>query len=1106
MGIPLRVLIVEDSTDDAELVLRQLRRAGYDPVSERVQTAEDMKAALEREAWDLVVSDYSMPQFDAPTALNLLNQTGRDVPFIVVSGSIGEDIAVTMMKTGAHDYVLKQNLTRFVPAVQRELREAENRRQQRLTEQAKQRLQIERDEFLKRLKQENEDLAALTQVTANAISTLDLDELLHVLLGRMVEVMHADTATILLAEGAELRVRASAGVVDLSDSTDVVRVGEGFAGTVAAAKQPVYVEDAAVDPLVTDPLILERGIRSMLGVPLKRNGTLIGVLHVDWLTVRPCRDRDVHLLEITAERCAAAIQNAQLYQEARRNKELAEFKAALDEHAIVAITDAHGKITYANDKFCAISKYSRAALLGQDHRIINSGHHPKAFIRELWETIASGRVWNGELENLAKDGTFYWVDTTIVPFLGADGKPSQYIAIRTEITERKRAEEALRRAHAELEHRVRDRTAELESQRRHNELLLNSAGEGLYGLDVDGRVTFMNPAGARLLGYTVEELVGQPMHAKCHHTYADGRPFPQEACPIYAALKDGHVHHGSDDVMWRKDGSPAAVEFISTPMRDEDGRLSGGMVVFRDITERKQAEQALIQSEAFSRAVLNSLSYHIVVLDAQGTIVAANRAWQIFASENGGHQQTIHPIGTNYLSVVENSIEHGDAIAQAALDGIRAVLSSTRETFVLEYPCHSPDRQRWFVMRVQPRSDDHGGAVVAHQDITDRVELEAQFRQVQKMESVGRLAGGIAHDFNNLLTVINGTTELALSDLGNAEALRMDLDEIRLAGEMAATLTKQLLAFSRKQILEPQVLNLNTVVTQMKGMLARLLGEDVDLVFMPTEGLGSVKADIGQIEQVVVNLVVNARDAMPEGGTLTIETRNVQMDERHGQEHDVTVPPGPYVMLAVADTGKGMDEVTRRQIFEPFFTTKGPGKGTGLGLSTVYGIVKQSEGFIWVDSEVGRGTSFRSYLPQVTEAAGTDSPEPTVVSSAGTETILLAEDNAGLRRLATRVLEPAGYTVLGATNGEEALRLLERYEEPVHLLVTDVVMPAMGGRQLAEQVAQTRPGMKVLYMSGYTNDTIVRHGVLDARMPFLNKPFTAVALLRKVREVLDAQA
>jgi len=372
------------------------------------------------------------------------------------------------------------------------------------------------------------------------------------------------------------------------------------------------------------------------------------------------------------------------------------------------------------------------------------------------------------------------------------------------------------------------------------------------------------------------------------------------------------------------------------------------------------------------------------------------------------------------------------------------------------------------------------------------------------MESVGQLASGIAHDFNNLLTVINGMSELLLAQVNQDDPMRADVQEISRAGERAATLTRQLLAFSRQQILESRVLDCNMIVSGMESLLGRLLGEDIELVVKLTQGVGRVKADPGQIEQVLSNLAVNARDAMPQGGQLTIETENVTTDQDYARQHGVAVPPGPYVLLTVSDSGVGMDEATRARIFEPFFTTKGPGKGTGLGLSTVYGVVKQSLGFVWVYSEVGRGTSFKILLPQVTEAAGTDRPEPAVASSTGTETILLAEDNAGLRKLATRVLEPAGYTVLGAASGEEALRLLERHEEPVHLLLSDVVMPGMSGRQLAERIAETRPGMKVLYMSGYTSDTIVRHGVLEARVPFLNKPFTGAALLRKIREVLDS--
>jgi PAS domain S-box-containing protein len=394
--------------------------------------------------------------------------------------------------------------------------------------------------------------------------------------------------------------------------------------------------------------------------------------------------------------------------------------------------------------------------------------------------------------------------------------------------------------------------------------------------------------------------------------------------------------------------------------------------------------------------------------------------------------------------------------------------------------------------------------VAIKRDMTEHLQLEAQFRQAQKMESVGQLASGIAHDFNNLLTVINGTAELVLAQVSQDDPVHADVQEISEAGERAAGLTRQLLAFSRQQILEPRVLNLNTVVAGLESLLRRLLGEDIDLVVVPMPGVGHVKADPGQIEQVITNLAVNARDAMPQGGRLTIEIENVDVDEDYARQHGVAAPSGPYVMLSVSDSGVGMDEATRARIFEPFFSTKGPGRGTGLGLSTVYGIVKQSHGFIWVYSEAGRGTTFKMYLPQVTAAASPDRPGPAVVPSVGTETILLVEDNAGLRTLAMRVLKPAGYTVLEAATGEAALMVLERHEAPVHLLLSDVVMPGMSGRELAERLAETRPAMKVLYMSGYTADTMVRHGVLEAKVSFLNKPFTAAALLRKVREVLDS--
>ena len=388
-------------------------------------------------------------------------------------------------------------------------------------------------------------------------------------------------------------------------------------------------------------------------------------------------------------------------------------------------------------------------------------------------------------------------------------------------------------------------------------------------------------------------------------------------------------------------------------------------------------------------------------------------------------------------------------------------------------------------------------------DVTEQRRLQQQLVQSQKMEAVGRLAGGIAHDFNNLLTVITSYSDLLLQDLGGEDPKREDVEQVRKAAEGAAALTRQLLAFSRQQVLAPRVVSLSVVVQGVEKMLRRVIGEDVDLVTALDLNVGSVKADVGQLEQVLMNLAVNARDAMPTGGKLTIETANVEHDPDYAREREAA-PVRRCVMLAVSDTGIGMDEATKARIFEPFFTTKEPGKGTGLGLATVYGIVQQSGGFIWVYSEPGHGTTFKIYLPQVEAplegravgAAPGDLPR-------GTETILLVEDAAAVRAVTRQVLERQGYTVLEAAHGAAALQTAAGHPGPIHLLLTDVVMPVLSGRQLADQLARLRPDAKVLYASGYTDDAVVRHGVLEAGISYLQKPFTADSLARKVREVLD---
>jgi PAS domain S-box-containing protein len=522
------------------------------------------------------------------------------------------------------------------------------------------------------------------------------------------------------------------------------------------------------------------------------------------------------------------------------------------------------------------------------------------------------------------------------------------------------------------------------------------------------------------------------------------------------------------------------------------------VAVFEDITERKRAELDLrLAKEQLYRAV-RSGKVGLWDWDLRTDRVDYSPE---FKSQMGYENDEI----ANDISEWRRRVHPDDL--EGALKAVQACLDSADPDYESAFRLrHKSGSYRHILARGTKLLDSDGMPIRllgTHVDITERTELQAQLLHAQKMESVGRLAGGVAHDFNNLLTVINSTADLAMMNLRESDPLRADFEEILQSGKRAATLTRQLLAFSRKQILKPDVLNLNALMKGMQGMLQRLIGEDISLVFVPAEGLGNVRADPGQMEQVVMNIVVNARDAMRDGGTLSIETRDVEIDELFSVERS-PVRPGSYVMLTITDTGIGMDEATRRRIFEPFFTTKEPGTGTGLGLSTVHGIVEQSGGTIWVYSEPGVGTTFKIYLPRLEKATPMDPAVRPTKPLTGTETILIVEDEDSVRKLSTRILQAAGYTVLGAANGGEALLLLERHGALVHLMLTDVVMPTMSGRELATRLAKIRPEMKVLYTSGYTDDDVLRRGVLDEGTHFISKPYSLSELSRKVREVLDA--
>lgn len=546
------------------------------------------------------------------------------------------------------------------------------------------------------------------------------------------------------------------------------------------------------------------------------------------------------------------------------------------------------------------------------------------------------------------------------------------------------------------------------------------------------------------------------------------------------------VQHYEDDQAY----SGHDVEFLSSV---------GGQIALA--IERKRAEVALRESEERYREIFEMDLTGSCISSTDGRILACNPAFARIFGFSSVEEALASP-ARSFYKTADAREEMIDLVRQE-----RKI--ENREVELVRHDGSSI----FVVQNLQGVFDEGGELLEMHShfvDITERKHAEEalrasqlQLQQSQKLEAVGQLAGGVAHDFNNLLTAINGYSSLALKRLDDTSPLKPYLEEVKKAGDRAASLTRQLLAFSRKQILEPKVLDLNDVVSDLSKMLRRVIGEDIELSASPTSDLGLVEADPGQIEQIIMNLVVNARDAMPSGGKVTIETANVFLDDEYAREHLAT-EPGQYVMLAVSDTGTGMDAETQARIFEPFFTTKELEKGTGLGLSTVYGIVKQSGGFIWVYSEPGHGTTFRIYFPRVDAEKTTEAKPVDEAAQHGSETILVVEDEDVVRKLAREILEDAGYEVLVADKGEEAIRQCLEHPQEIHLLLSDVVMPGAGGKEIAERLIPLRPGMKVLFMSGYTDEAIVHHGVLDSDVKFIQKPFSPAALARKVREVLDS--
>jgi PAS domain S-box-containing protein len=677
--------------------------------------------------------------------------------------------------------------------------------------------------------------------------------------------------------------------------------------------------------------------------------------------------------------------------------------------------------------------------------------------------------------------------TTKVPLTDAVGHITGLVGISRDISELRRAQEALESEHAFLS------------------TLMDNIPDYIYFKDLESRFILNNKAHAKLFKCSdPRELVGKTdfdffTREHAQKAFNDEQNIIQTGNPVIDAVE-------------RETWSGQADSWVSTtkmPLRDSKGTIIGTFGISRDISERKSTQDALVRSEEHFRSLFTNAPFGIFQSTLDGKLLRANPAFAKIIGYESPEE----------LMRMVNQKSIADVLYEEPRDReavMEQVIRAAGQWRAFSHHFRKKDGQLGdanLSLRMLGKVEETRGELLEGfvEDISERVRaeqeqkrLEDQLQQAQKMEAIGRLAGGIAHDFNNILTVINGFSEMALARSAIEQDLEHDLREIKHATRRAATLTSQLLAFSRKQMLQPRILDPGELVQGMEEMLKRLLGEDVDFHVHRPADLWSVKADPGQIEQVVMNLSVNARDAMPDGGVLSIEISNVVLAEDYTHEH-VEVKKGDYVLLAVSDTGRGMDAGIQRQIFEPFFTTKEKGKGTGLGLSTVYGIVKQSEGYIFCYSELGKGTTFKIYLPRAEGQPQqlSKGEEPRVRPLRGTETILLVEDDEAVRNLTESILESAGYSISSAATGNEALQKLSLMSGALDLLVSDVVMPGMDGKELGRRVTERFPTASVLFISGYTEDAIIHNGVLEEGVELLQKPFDGTTLLQKVRAILD---
>ena len=915
----------------------------------------------------------------------------------------------------------------------------------------------------------------------------NLYELLHRLHEIVGELMPAKNFYVALVDRVNRRL-AFPYFVDERDPDSASKVmGRGLTEYVIRAGEALLATPEVHDDLIRrgEAELIGPPSIDWLGVPLRVRDEIIGAIVVQ--SYEPgvrYREAEKDLLTYVSSHVALAVER-QRADELRRDQSGMLQRVVDHIPVMLAFVEEQGRITWGNREWSRVLGYTVEEARTTD--VLAELYPDPAERARVYESIgAPAGVWS-DFRTRLRDGRMIETTWANVPLPGGG-----YLAIGLDVTERRRADQAVHESR-QLLHAV-----------------VEGSLDAVFAKDRDGRYLFMNSVAASVLRKGPDEIVG----------LTDEDLFPAHVARTFAEVDRRILDTGDlvvfedTDAAW---GGRHTFLITKGPLRLADGRIVGVFGVARDISDRKAAEVALSESEDRYRRFIEQSTEGVSRLEFEpGIPVTLPEEEQVdLLYERGiiaecndamarmyGFNRAAELVGTRLEQTHDpREPRNREELRAFVRSGYRLVDSETREL-------DRHGRVRVFLNNSVGFVEDERLVRIwgSQRDVTEQRRLEEQFRQAQKMEAVGQLAGGIAHDFNNILTAILGTCQLLEREMPGETRSLQDVREIRKAALRAADLTRQLLAYSRRQVLAPKVLDLNVVVSGLDTMLRRVLGEDVELITTLATGLGMVRADPGQIEQVILNLVVNARDAMPEGGRLTIATSNLKLDATAALDLPGAAP-GAYVALEVTDSGTGMPPEVRGHLFEPFFTTKEVGKGTGLGLATVYGIVKQSSGFISVTTEVGQGTSFRIHLPRVAAEASRAAPQPSAPGPlSGTETVLLAEDEDAVRQLCQRSLEREGYTVLAAVDGREALSRGEQHHGIIHLLVTDVVMPGIGGRELAQRLCRLRPGLRVLFMSGYPGEAVVQPGGMAAGVPFLQKPFMPEELVRKAREVLDGPA